>query len=226
MRYYVKVIRILVIISFIFSGCKKRKKDVKTLIEQMIESQSGAYEIPSYFVSIKGYAIVEKNNRLYVVVDNKEYGPYDKVSDFIRYWRSYKVLWSFAVAKKDTNYIIMNGKIFGPYETIAVADVCEYREYYCPRPVFVGTKNDKFYLIINATELGPFDAIGSPLYLSKSLSKWQIWVLENGKYYFLMNEKEKWGPYDNYRYLDIFLGDSIQKVEKFVDIKWKYIIKK
>ncbi len=226
MKSYIKLIKILVIISFIFSGCKKRKKDVKTLIGEIVESQLGTYEIPSYFVSIKGYAIVEKNNKLYVVVDNKEYGPYDKVSDFIEYWKGSKVLWSFGVAKGDTNYIIMNGKVFGPYKTIAVADVCEYRDYYCPRPVFIGTRNDKFYLITNVTELGPFDAIGSKMYLSNLFSRWQIWVLENGKYYFLISKKEKWGPYDDYRYLNIFLGDSIQKIEKFVDIKWRYTIKK
>ncbi|GIW65635.1 MAG: hypothetical protein KatS3mg094_154 [Candidatus Parcubacteria bacterium] len=111
------------------------------------------------------YVPYEKDNKYYLQLNDKIYGPYDNVHpcdifyceiffpDSSKYGLRYK--------KDDKWYVQLNDKIYGPYDNVHPCDIF-YCEIFFPDSSKYGwsyTKDDKYYVQINDKIYGPYDEV-------------------------------------------------------------------
>jgi hypothetical protein len=199
------VLFIIIIIEVIFYGIKLTQKPAPIVEEKPTKTES----LPK-IEKIRKYNIVygivlkdlllspngqyvgvsfEKDKKEYVQINDKIYGPYDRVYVPIFSNDGLKYGWWF---KKDNKYYVqINDRTYGPYnwapDLIFSDDSSKYGWWF--------VKDDKNYIQINDKIYGPYDTFHGPIIFSNDSSKYGWGLGKDNKYYIKINDKI-YGPYD------------------------------
>lgn len=137
------------------------------------------------------FAFIFRNeNKPYVQVDNKIFGPFDDFDGI--YYPHFSPdgmnIWFF-LQKQGKYYIHINDKLFGPFDRIRKPNFSSTGTRYG----FVFVVGDKKYVRIDDKTFGPFEDAGVPRFSSDGSKFWFTFRKEGG-YYIKVNDKV-FGPY-------------------------------
>jgi len=156
-----------------------------------------------------------RNNEWVVVVDGKEYGPYEQASS--PEFSSQTSEWSFVFTKEGSRFVRMNDTILGPFEEVATVALPAKGKGYA---IVVKEKKGWFVRFRNKVKKGPYELPPSVQYSPKG-SHCLVRFSKQGNQYYSMDGKEK-GPFHVVGECSFSKDDKAWAIQVLEVNGWKY----
>lgn len=172
--------------GFIY-GYGKDKNGFKTYVK-INNKDYGPIPSPDYYWKLSvsdnnwGYSYV-KNEKYFINVSGKEYGPFDYAGPFVSVARNN---FGFSFDKNDRDYLNINGKESGPFDLPP--------EFYILDNHYIFTA-DKNNINIDGKKYGPFDSYDLPDF--EYLDNYWYFTYKKGNNKYLNIMGRNFGPYDD-----------------------------
>ncbi|GAI25192.1 unnamed protein product, partial [marine sediment metagenome] len=187
--------------------------------EKLNDSHSIYYLTPKH-----QSAEIIRNNKVYVLIDQNEYGPFDKIRMSI-YFDKLDNNWCFTADRNDGLYFILNGREYGPYKETSIPYGWEIFSPTGKSWAICVKKNDgMFYVLLSSgSEIGGFKMYPYCFSFNHDGTKWGFIGTKGNEDYIFFNDNKKLGPFLQLASFDYKKDDDTWIVNALTKHGW-YII--